>query len=102
MLADHPAYAAPDCASRMLAAYIDNPEVRKSWSKPENIAKAIYKVVTRGKTIPMRFPLSAVSWGVLRAEVDDIGREFDEIKELSLSVDSEEQAERVQEVKQFA
>lgn len=63
---------------------------------------AIYEVVSRGKTIPMRFPLSAVSWGVLRAEVDNMAREFDEIKELSLSVDTEEQAERVQEVKQLA
>lgn len=90
MLADHPAYTEPDCPTRVLLAYINDPEFRKSWSKPERMANAIYKVVSRGKKIPIRFPLGTMSWEVLREEVGTIAMEFDEMKEVSLSVDSAE------------
>lgn len=92
MLADHPAYAGPDSATRMLLAYINDPESRRSWSKPDRMATAIYKVVSQGKKIPIRFPLGTMSWEVLREEVNTIAKEFDEIKELSMSVDSAEEA----------
>ncbi|KUI55896.1 hypothetical protein VP1G_03333 [Cytospora mali] len=102
LLANHPAYDAPDSPARVLAAYIDNPEFRRSWSRPENMAKAIYEVVSRGQPIPMRFPLGTVSWQTLRAEADNIVKEFDDMRHLSVSVDSVEQAEHVERVKEFA
>lgn len=88
MLTNHPAYDAPDSPGRMLVAYIEDPEFRKSWTKPEAMAKAIYEVVSSGKQIPLRFPLGGLAWEVLRAEVDAIGKEFDDIKGLSVGVDT--------------
>lgn len=85
----------------MIAA-ASNPEFRKGWSKPYNMAKAIYEVVVRGKTIPIRFPLGIASYGILREEVDTIAREFDEIKSISLGVDTDEQAAQLKDYKQFA
>lgn len=102
MLADHPAYTAPDCPTRKLLAYIENPEFRKSWSNPDKMAGAIYEVVSRGKKIPIRFPLGAMSWEVLRGEIDTMAREFDEIKALSVGVDTVEQAEGMRKVEEFS
>lgn len=89
-LAPHPAYEAPDSPSRLLAAYSENPESFKSYSKPENIAQAIHEIVSRGKEIPIRIPLGGSSWEMLRREIARMAEEFDAIKELSFSVDNDE------------
>lgn len=102
LLANHPAYDALDSSSRVLVAYIDNQEFRKSWSRPENMAKAIYNLVSRGQPVPMRSPLGTITWQMLRAEVDNVSKEFDNVKDLSLSVDSVEQTEHMERVKDFA
>lgn len=81
---------------------MDNPEFRKGWSKADSMAKAIYQVVDREKPIPIRFPLGTASFGILREEIDTMAREFDEIKAISLSVDTAEQGAQLTEYKQFA
>lgn len=101
-LAPHPAYTESDTPARVLIAAVDNPEFRKSWSKADNIAKAIYEVVDRRQTIPIRFPLGTGSFGMLRDEVDTIAKEFDEIKSISIGVDTDEQAAPLTEYKRFA
>jgi hypothetical protein len=66
------------------------------------MAQAIYEVVSRGQPIPMRFPLGRLSWETLRAEVDNVAKEFDSMKDLSLSADGVERAEYVEKVRAFA
>lgn len=102
LLANHPAYDASDSPTRVLAAYINDPEFRKSWARPESMAQAIYEVMSRGQPIPMRFPLGRLSWETLRVEVDNVAKEFDNMKDLSLSADGVEQAEYVETVRAFA
>lgn len=85
----------------MLLAYIKDADFRKSWSKPDRIAGSIYEVVSRGKKLPIRFPLGSMSWEVLRREVDMVAKEFDEIKELSVNVDSAEKTGPLRELEQF-
>lgn len=55
------------------------------------MAKAIYEVVTRGKTIPIRFPLGTAAFGILREEVDVMAKEFDDIKPISIGVDNDQE-----------
>lgn len=88
MLAEHPAYVAPDCPTRQLVAFLGKPESRHSWSKPDSMAMAIHEVVSREKAIPIRFPLGKDSWAVLRREVTAVAKDFDDIKELSESIDT--------------
>lgn len=52
------------------------------------MAQAIYDIVSRGKQIPLRFPLGGMAWEVLRSEVDAVAKEFDDIKELSIGIDT--------------
>lgn len=98
-LAKHPAYDASDSPARMLAAYVENPESRKSWSRPEAISKAIYEIASRGRPVPVRFPLGAVAWEVLRAKAESIVEEFAENRALSVGVDGTEHAKDVEKVK---
>lgn len=55
------------------------------------MAGAIIEVVSRGKTIPTRFPLGRMSFAILRDEIDTMANEFDDIKSISISVDTAEQ-----------
>lgn len=80
---------------------MDNPEFRKGWSKPDNMAQALYEVVARRKTIPIRFPLGTAAFGVLRKEVDTMAKEFDEIKYISVGVDTHDQATPLTEYQRF-
>lgn len=98
-LAKHPAYDAPDSPARMLAAYVDDPEARKSWSSPEAMSKAIYEVASRGRPVPLRFPLGAVAWEVLKAKAESTVNEFAENRALSVGVDGTEQNKDVEKVK---
>lgn len=98
-LAKHPAYDAPDSPARMLAAYVDNPEARKSWSRPEAVSKAIYEIASRGKPVPVRFPLGAVAWEVLRAKAESTSQEFAENRSLSVGVDGMEHGKDLENVK---
>lgn len=98
-LAKHPAYDAADSPARMLAAYVDNPEARKSWSRPEAMSNAIYEMASRGKPVPLRFPLGAVAWQVLRAKAESTVEEFAESRALSVGVDGTEHAKEVEKVK---
>lgn len=103
LLADHPAYDAQDSPARVLKSYVEDPEFRKSWARPENMAKAIYEVISREQPIPMRFPLGILSWQMLREEADNIAKELDQMKDLSSSVDnlSVDQAEQIEKVRAF-
>jgi len=98
-LAKHPAYDAPDSPARMLAAYVDNPEARKTWSRPEAMSKAIYKMASRGRPVPVRFPLGAVAWEVLRGKAESTVEEFVENRSLSVGVDGTEQFNDAEKVK---
>lgn len=83
----------------MLAAYVDNSEARKSWSRPEAMSKAIYDMASRGKPVPLRFPLGAVAWEVLKAKAESTSQEFAENRALSVGVDSTEHGKDVEKVK---
>lgn len=102
-LTPHPAYAAPDTPSRLMSAAIAHPDFQKGWTDPANMAQAIVEVVSRRKPIPIRFPLGAASFATLRDEVDKMAKEFDEIKSISVGVDTTAQAAaQVAGVKQMA
>lgn len=100
-LAKHPAYDAADSPARMLAAYVDNAESRKSWSRPEAMSRAIYEMASRGKPVPVRFPLGAVAWQVLKAKAESTVEEFAEARALSVGVDGTEHAKEVEKVKEL-
>lgn len=86
-LAPHPAYTAPDCPARIMEGYIKNPEMKKTWTPAERVAGAMYQVVARAKPIPIRLPLTLGAWQVVKADIAACEKELDEVKDLSISVE---------------
>lgn len=61
--------------------------MQATWAPAENIAAAMYEVVARKKPIPIRFPTGAPAWNVIKAEVAEVDKVLEEIKDLSFAVD---------------
>ncbi|OHW97440.1 short chain dehydrogenase [Colletotrichum incanum] len=83
----HPAYTAPDTPTRLLEGYVKSPDMQATWAPSENVAAAMYEVVARKQTIPLRFPTGAPAWTVIKAECEEVDKALLEIKDLSFSVD---------------
>ncbi|RYP18880.1 hypothetical protein DL765_003668 [Monosporascus sp. GIB2] len=91
----HPAYADPSYPTNVLMAYKQNEQNRTTWAAPSAVAAAIYQVVSRGKRIPIRVPLGHDSWGMIAKDLEDIKRDLDELKEISLGVGDPKQLESI-------
>ncbi|KAI1195877.1 hypothetical protein F5X97DRAFT_326105 [Nemania serpens] len=88
-LPPHPAYTAPDCPTRIIEGYVKDPAMQKTWTPAERVASAMYQVVvlSKGKPMPLRLPLTEGAWQVIKAEVAAVDKELDQVKASSVSVE---------------
>ncbi|KAI0474186.1 NAD(P)-binding protein [Xylariaceae sp. FL0804] len=82
----HPAYADPRYPTNLQISYREKPENRESWVEPDAVAAAMHLIVSRGRRIPIRLPLGPDSFGLISQEIDNVKRDLEEHKEISLSV----------------
>lgn len=89
--AQHPAYASPDAPGNKIRALMANPDMPDTFAKPEDVARAMLKVVVDAgsggahRRIPIRLALGADTYGVVKDTLEEVGRDLEEFKELSLS-----------------
>ncbi|KFA62108.1 hypothetical protein S40285_09354 [Stachybotrys chlorohalonatus IBT 40285] len=86
-LAPHPAYQAADTPGRLMEGYVRSPKSQMTFTPAENIAAGMYRVVSLGSKIPVRVPLSEAAWMVVKTEAEEVVREMEAVKDLSLGVD---------------
>jgi len=91
----HPAYDFPDSPSRVLEAYRSDPKKREAWALPGAVAGAMVELVSRGRRIPIRIPMGADAWGMMKAELGLVARDLDEFRELSEAVGNPDQLRAV-------
>lgn len=91
----HPAYNDPNTPTNQLLSYMQSGQGRSMWAEPSALAAAIYQIVGRGSRIPIRVPLGADAWGMLRADLEAIKKELDELKEISLGAGDAKQLETI-------
>ena len=91
----HPAYSDPNAPTNQLLGYIQSDYGRKMWAEPSALAAAIYHIVGRGLRIPIRVPLGADSWGMISKDLEDIKKDLDELKVVSLGVGDAKQLETI-------
>ena len=91
----HPAYSDPSAPTNQLLGYMQSEQGRSMWSEPSALAAAIYHVVGRGLRIPIRVPLGADAWGMISKDLEDIKKDLDELKEVSLGVGDQKQLETI-------
>ncbi|KAL9579356.1 MAG: hypothetical protein Q9212_005158 [Teloschistes hypoglaucus] len=89
----HPAYSAPSAPTNQLLGYMQSEQGRSMWAEPSALAAAIYHVVGRGTRIPIRVPLGADAWGMISKDLEDIKKDLDELKDISLGVGDAKQLE---------
>ncbi|TGJ81246.1 hypothetical protein E0Z10_g7529 [Xylaria hypoxylon] len=91
----HPAYNNPSYPTNLLLSYMSSEQGRSLWAEPSALAAAIYQIVNRGGRIPIRVPLGADAWGMISKDLEDIKKDLDELKEVSLSVGDPKQLDTI-------
>lgn len=91
----HPAYSDPSAPANQMLGYIQSEQGRSMWAEPSALAAAIYLIVGRGSRIPIRVPLGADSWGLISKDLEDIKKDLDEVKDVSLGVGDAKQLDTI-------
>ncbi|KAI3318547.1 short-chain dehydrogenase [Xylariaceae sp. AK1471] len=91
----HPAYDQPTYPTNFMLSYILSEQGRSLWAEPRALAAAIYHVVSRGKRIPIRVPLGVDAWGLIAKDLEDVKKDLDEVKDISLSVGDAKQLDAI-------
>ncbi|KAI0169300.1 NAD(P)-binding protein [Hypoxylon sp. FL1284] len=91
----HPAYADPSYPTNVLLVYKLSEQGRSTWAEPSAMAAAIYHIVSRGQRIPIRVPLGPDAWGMIAKDLEDVKKDLDELKEVSLAAGNPKQFETI-------
>ncbi|OTB07437.1 hypothetical protein M426DRAFT_268703 [Hypoxylon sp. CI-4A] len=91
----HPAYANPAYPTNVMITHIQNKENRKYWAEPDSVAAAIYGLASSGKRIPIRIPLGPDAFNAILAEVENVKKDLEEFREISLGVGDPKQLESI-------
>ena len=91
----HPAYSDPSAPTNQLLGYMQSEQGRDMWAEPSALAVAIYHVVSRGLRIPIRIPLGSDAWGLISKDLEDIRKDLEELKDVSLGVGDAKQLETI-------
>lgn len=80
----HPAYAAADMPARKLEHYV-NMGIKSGagMAEPSAIAETVYTIASRGERVPLRLPLGAGAWKLVKAKFEAFLGELEAIKEIS-------------------
>ncbi|KAL8377961.1 hypothetical protein RB595_008581 [Gaeumannomyces hyphopodioides] len=86
----HQAYERPDAPGRKIEALLADLNLPEMLAKPDAVARAMLKVVVDAGSgahgrIPIRLPLGVDAYGVVKTSLEDVGRDLEEFKELTLS-----------------
>ncbi|TRX92681.1 hypothetical protein FHL15_006355 [Xylaria flabelliformis] len=87
MATRHPAYAAPQMPTNAMLGLLGNKELLKNFSSADDIARAMWELLTRGQSIPIRVPLGEDAWDYVVAETDNVKKELDSLKEFRIDED---------------
>lgn len=80
----HPAYASDDMPSRKLERYVKmGIKSGIGLNEPSVIAETIYKLAGCSERIPLRVPLGATAWKMIKAKCEAFLVELDAVKEIS-------------------
>ncbi|KAH9883938.1 NAD(P)-binding protein [Xylariomycetidae sp. FL2044] len=76
-----------------MLGFLADPGLPEHFARPEDIAKAVWRLVSGRRKIPGRVPLGRDSWGILVEETERIRKGFEEVRDVSWGVGREGQLE---------
>jgi hypothetical protein len=83
-IARHPAHTDPTCPTNQLRLFFGMPDIRASFAHPDRVAEVILKASSIGD-LPLRLPLGGDDWEAIKSKVDDMQKDLERVRELSLS-----------------
>lgn len=80
----HPDYAGEDMPARQLEKYV-NMGIKSGigMMEPSAVAETLWNVASRGEKVPLRLPLGATCWKMVKAKCDEFLRELEVVKRVS-------------------
>ena len=69
--------------ARKLEGYVRMGMKSGALIEPEDIAKSILNIASRGERVPLRLPLGPVAWKMIKSKLEGLLGELDEVKSLS-------------------
>ncbi|KAF4976146.1 hypothetical protein FZEAL_7165 [Fusarium zealandicum] len=91
----HPAYSDPAFPTNALLGYMMSDQGRSAWTDPGDIAAAMYSVVSRGMRVPIRVPLGPDAWGMLSMDLDNIRKDLEDFKDISIGLGDAKQLDSI-------
>ncbi|KAH7134409.1 short-chain dehydrogenase/reductase-like protein SDR [Dactylonectria macrodidyma] len=91
----HPAYSDPSSPTNAVLGYMMSEQGRSTWTEPKDLAAAMYTVVSRGTRVPIRVPLGPDAWGMLFADLENIKKDLEEFKDVSVGLGDSKQLESI-------
>ncbi|KAK3315589.1 short-chain dehydrogenase/reductase-like protein SDR [Apodospora peruviana] len=80
----HPAYQGADMPARRLEMFVRKGiEMGMGMMEPSDIADALYKIASRGECVPLRLPLGATAWKMVKAKHEGALGELEKVKGIS-------------------
>lgn len=84
--APHPAYADPQMPARVLQRYVDAGLKQGVGMEPEDVARVLYRVASKGGRVPLHLPLSANAFGLIEGAFEERLKTLEEVKDVSISL----------------
>ncbi|KAF3003176.1 hypothetical protein E8E13_009253 [Curvularia kusanoi] len=81
--APHPAYTDPGMPARMLQKYVDAGLKKGVGMEPEDVARALYEVGSKGDKVPLHLPLSMNAYGLISEAFKGRLEALEKVKDIS-------------------
>ncbi|KAK5953740.1 hypothetical protein OHC33_005009 [Knufia fluminis] len=89
----HPAYSDPNLPTSQMQAMFTTPGIADMFPEPEKLVEVIVGMVKDGigeLGIPLRLPLAADAWGMVKGAEERVLKELEAVKEVSMRVKPDE------------
>jgi short-subunit dehydrogenase len=85
-IAQHTAYDSPKMPARMLKKYVDAGLKQGVGMEPEDVARVLYEVASKGERVPLHLPLSMNAFGLIKGAFEERLKALEGVKDVSGSL----------------
>jgi NAD(P)-dependent dehydrogenase (short-subunit alcohol dehydrogenase family) len=82
----HAEYEDPKMPARMLQRYVDAGLKKGVGMEPEDVARVLYEVASKGEKVPLHLPLSMNAFGLIKGALEGRLKALEEVKRVSASL----------------
>jgi short-subunit dehydrogenase len=81
-IAPHAAYEGPKMPARMLEKYVNAGLKQGVGMEPDDVARVLYEVASKGEKVPLHLPLSMNAFGLIKGAFEERLKALEEVKDI--------------------